>query len=558
MVKRVFEIVYKEVRGLHQAAYVLGFFALGSQILAIVRDRLLAHEFGAGSELDLYYAAFRIPDILYVLFASTLSVYVLIPFVSSRISNGDASKARDLLSSIFSAFLVAYTSLVVVMWVCAPLLLPYLFPGLTGNMDTLVAVMRILLLQPLFLGVSSLFGVITQLGHRFVLYAMSPLLYNVGIIVGIIFFYPLWGLEGLAYGVVLGACGHMAVQIPFVQRSSLTIRFVTDIAWKEVLVVLRVSIPRALTLALQQLVLLCLLGIASVMSVGSVSVFQFAFNLQSVPLAIIGASYSIAAFPYLADLFAQKRMHEFGLHITTVLRHIIFWSVPAVALLIVLRAHIVRIVLGTGQFNWADTRLTAAVLALLATSLVAQAVYLLLVRAFYAGSNTRFPFIVTVCGSIFAIVLTYGLFRLYSESAIFAEYLQISFRLTGVAGAEILIIALGYSIAIWIQTIILGILAFRTFAIPYTWLYAHVGRSLCAALVGAFSSYVTLNFFSKGINETAFLGILIQGFFGGLMGVIGIILTYFVLKSPELHEIYSSFHSRMFRTDIVAPQEDVL
>ena len=99
MVKRMFELVYKEVRGLHQAAYVLGLFAFGSQLLALVRDRMLAHEFGAGIELDLYYAAFRLPDLLYVLFASTLSVYVLIPLVASRIKGEDASEARALLSS---------------------------------------------------------------------------------------------------------------------------------------------------------------------------------------------------------------------------------------------------------------------------------------------------------------------------------------------------------------------------------------------------------------------------------------------------------------------------
>ena len=102
MVKKMFQIVYKEVRGLHQAAYVLGVFAFGSQLLALVRDRLLAHQFGAGYELDLYYAAFRIPDLLYVLFASTLSVYVLIPFVASSIHEGDATEARKLLSRICS------------------------------------------------------------------------------------------------------------------------------------------------------------------------------------------------------------------------------------------------------------------------------------------------------------------------------------------------------------------------------------------------------------------------------------------------------------------------
>ncbi len=558
MVKRVFDIVYKEVRGLHQAAYVLGFFALGSQLLAIVRDRLLAHEFGAGAELDVYYAAFRIPDVLYVLFASTLSVYVLIPFVSSRLKQGDSKKATELLSSIFSAFLVVYILLSGIMYLLAPYILPKLFPGLLLHSEDLVVVTRILLLQPLLLGVSSLFGVITQLSHRFVLYAMSPLLYNLGIIFGIAFLYPVFGLVGLAYGVLIGACGHLLVQIPFIYASNLPIRVTTNIAWREVGSILRVSIPRALTLALSQLVFLCLLGIASVMSVGSVSVFQLAFNLQSVPLAIIGASYSIAAFPYLADLFAQKRMEDFRLHVVTAMRHILFWSIPTIALFIVLRAHVVRVVLGSGEFSWSDTRLTSAVLALLALSLVAQAVYLLLVRSFYAAGNTKIPFIVTVCGSLFTILLTYVLYRTYLASPELITFLENILRLEGVPGSEIMVVAFGYSVAVCLQTLALGLCAFIYFSLPSLWLVPHLFRSLCAALIGAFASYATLNFFIEGINETTFLGILIQGFFGGVMGIIGVVLTYFILKSPELHEIYVSFHSKVFRTDVVAPQEDIL
>ncbi len=558
MVKRVFQMVYQEVRGLHQAAYILGLFALGSQLLALIRDRLLAHQFGAGSELDLYYAAFRIPDLLFVLFASTLSVYVLVPFVVSRIKNDDATEARLLLSWIFSGFLIVYVVLAALMWVCAPLILPLIFPGFSGDAETLTAVTRVLLIQPFFLGISSLFGVVTQLGHRFVLYAISPLLYNVGIIIGILFFYPMWGLSGLAFGVVLGACGHMAVQIPFVFRSSLKISFTTNISWKALYSVLIVSIPRAFTLAMQQLVLLFLLGIASVMSVGSVSVFQFAYNLQSVPLAIIGASYSIAAFPYLADLYAQKRMQDFSLHIVTALRHIIFWSVPAIALLIVLRAHIVRVVLGSGAFNWADTRLTAAVLALLACSLVAQAVNLLVIRAFYAGGNTRIPFFVTLCGSLFAVLFTLFLHETYNQNEFFAQSLQQLFRISDVQGGEILVIGFGYSVAMILQTIILTVLAFGTFSIPYAWYIPSALRAICAALVGAIATYVTLNFFAEGINETAFLGIFLQGSLGGIMGILGIILTYYTLRSPELTEMYSAFHGRVFRTDVVAPQDDIL
>ena len=128
MVRRVFHFVYREVRGLHQAAYILALFAFGSQLLAIVRDRLLAHTFGAGRELDLYYTAFRIPDLLFVLFSSVLSIYVLLPFVNKAIEQKGTDAGKQLLSQVFTVFLVGYSILAVILSIGAPFILPKLFP----------------------------------------------------------------------------------------------------------------------------------------------------------------------------------------------------------------------------------------------------------------------------------------------------------------------------------------------------------------------------------------------------------------------------------------------
>ncbi|MFT7507336.1 MAG: putative peptidoglycan lipid II flippase [Acidimicrobiales bacterium] len=558
MVKRVIQMMYKEVRGLHQAAYVLALFAFGSQLLALVRDRMLAHQFGAGFELDIYYAAFRIPDLLYVLFASTLSVYVLIPFVVSRIKGEDATQAQALLGQVFSLFLLFYTALAAVVWLCAPYIVPVVFPGMTEHVSDMVTILRILLLQPLFLGISSLFGVVTQIGHRFVLYAISPLIYNLGIIGGIVFLYPLMGLQGLAYGVVLGAVGHMAVQFPLVRSSSLSFWVSMRLNWGLLFEVLCVSIPRAITLAMHQVVLLVLVSIAGLMTVGSVAVFQFAYNLQSVPLAIIGASYSIAAFPLLADLYVQNKKEAFSLHVVTALRHIIFWSVPVIGLLIVLRAQMVRVVLGSGAFDWSDTRLTAAVMALLSVSLFAQAVNLLLVRVFYAGGHTRTPFLVTLFGSLCAIGFTVTLYHSYSDTSVLFSALESMLRIENVDGSEIISVAIGYSAAIILQTIVLLLIAARKFALPLRWVPVHMSRSLFAAVFGGFCAYSALNFFVFGIDDETFVGIFLQGLMGATAGILGIVSAYYVTGSPELLEIYKSLKGRKVKTEIVISQDDVL
>lgn len=555
--RRVLSIVYREIRGLHQAAYVLAFFTLGSQLLALVRDRMLAHEFGASASLDIYYAAFRVPDLLYVLFASTLSVYVLIPFVAYHRDQDNEAAAKNLLSQVFSAFLIVYTAIAAGIMIAAPLLAPVLFPGITDT-DALVSMLRILLLQPLFLGISSLFGVVTQLGHRFVLYAVSPLIYNVGIIFGIVALYPILGLTGLGVGVVLGAVGHMLIQLPLVQSGALAFRFTLAFSASMLKDVLLVSIPRALTLSIHQFVLLVMASFASVMAVGSVAVFQFAYNLHSVPLAVIGVSYSVAAFPVLSQLYAQNELGKFRMHITTALRHIIFWSVPAVALIIVLRAQIVRVVLGSGEFDWEDTRLTAAVLAILVLALLAHAINLLVIRAYYAAGHTRTPFYVALGGAAIAICGTIGVGYLYQTYPEIARWLVNILRLSEVAGTEVLVIGVGYTFAIIVQAIATIAIARHTFSLRLYPLLVPLLNACAAALVGAISAYVALNFLVEGINPNTFLGIFLQGFLSGVIGLVGVVLAYAGLQADELREIHSSFRRKLFKTDVVAPQQDII
>jgi putative peptidoglycan lipid II flippase len=556
MVKSVLNAVYGEIRGLHQAAYVLGVFTLGSQFLALIRDRLLAHQFGAGIDLDLYYTAFRIPDFLYVLFASTLSVYVLIPFVAERMAHGGAPKARLLLSHIFSLFLVVYSVLALLVIIFAPYVVDTFFPGFALHSETLTTLIRILMLQPFLLGLSSLLGVITQFGHRFMLYAISPLVYNIGIIIGLVFFYPVLGIAGLAWGVVLGAFGHLVIQLPFIVGHELAPRFTSSFEWREIFDVLRISIPRALTLSLHQFVLLGFVGFASIMTVGSVSVFQFAFNLQSVPLAIIGVSYSVAAFPILARLHAEGAYREFSKLIMNALRHILFWSFPIVALLIVVRAQFVRVILGSGEFDWADTRLTAAILALFALSLAAQAVHLLLVRALYATQNTRLPFYATLGSSFVAVISAFGFYSLILTNGSFNALLKSLMRLEGVSGIEVLALPLGYSFALILQTTLLLFMSRRELFVSARVILGSLLRGLTAALVAGFCAYTTLNFYATGIEADTLLTIFLQGLFASLIGGLGALFTYYLLRSPELTEAYQAIHRRMFKTKPVGPQDE--
>jgi len=550
MVSRAFHFVYKEIKGLHQAAYILAIFAFGSQLLAIVRDRMLAHTFGAGAELDLYYVAFRIPDLLFVLFASVLSIYVLLPFVE-RATMTDAK--RSVLSQVFTLFLLVYTGLAVVLAALAPWYVPYVFPGYAEQSATLTVLIQILLLQPLLLGISSICGVVTQMHHRFVLYAISPLLYNVGIIFGLVALYPFFGLPGLVSGVVIGALGHVLIQVPYVRNSPFAFTATFNFDWGQVRQMLFVALPRALTLSLNQLVLLLFISIATTLTVGSVSVFQFAFNIQSVPLAIIGMSYSVAAFPTLSHLHAARNQLGFNAQLMTALRHIMFWSIPIIGLVIVLRAHVVRVLLGSGEFDWSDTRLTAAVLAMFVVSLAAQAALLLIVRAFYAGGRTLLPLLYTLISSGVAVLVAYIGLWYWQQSAALQVTIATIFRLESVPGAEVIVLAAAFTIGQLLLIALLITQARYTFALSVRPLGRLLLHAVAASAAGGMVAYAMLRFVVEGVNQNVFVGIALQGAVAGVAGLVTIITVYHILQTQELTETLHSFRNKMRQTDVDKP-----
>src|SRR3989344_3544096 len=335
MVKKFIGIINKEISGLHQAAYLLGIFALLSQILALVRDKLLAYRFGAGLELDLYYAAFRIPDLLFVIFASVVSSSILIPFFIDHFQKGER-EGKKFVDDLFSVFFFLLVVVSLVVLALAPFLVNKLLPGFaaSSHFSELVWMTRILLLSPLLLGFSNFFSSLTQMHGRFLVYALSPLVYNIGIIFGVLALYPIFGLKGLAFGVVIGALLHVGIQAPFVWHKQVLPKFSFSLNWPLLKGVILVSVPRTLTLSANQIASFFLIALASLMNAGSIAVFNLAWNLQSVSLSIIGVSYSSAVFPALSRFFVEKKKELFLERMIESARHIIFWSVPATVLFV--------------------------------------------------------------------------------------------------------------------------------------------------------------------------------------------------------------------------------
>ncbi|MCX6717442.1 MAG: hypothetical protein NTU76_02090 [Candidatus Taylorbacteria bacterium] len=552
MVKRLFNIFNREINGLHEAAYLLAFFAFLSQILALVRDRFFASSFGAGHILDIYYSSFRIPDFIFATVASLVSISVLVPFIIEKFGKSE-EEGKKFVSSIFSFFsiLIIFTSIIV--FFLMPFLVSHIFKGINSQQE-IINMSRILLLSPILLGLSNFFASITQVGRRFLIYALCPLFYNIGIICGIFFLYPIFGIYGLAYGVIFGALLHLLIQIPFVVKSGLFKFWPISFDFNLIKSVILISIPRTITLGMTQISTIVLLGIASFMKEGSISVFNFATNLQSVPLSIIGVSYSIAAFPTLSHFFTSGAKDKFISHIVSGARHIIFWSIPISILFVVLRAQIVRTIYGAGEFSWSSTKLTAAALAIFALSVTAQSLVLLFIRGYYAMGNTKKSLYTSLLTGIFSISFSFMFVKIFEGSIMFRYFVENLFRVDDILGTEVLMLAFGFTLAQIINCIILWITFGREFNSFSSTLLNTLFKSFSASIIMGFVAYVGLNIFDNVFNINTLIGIFLQGLCAGIMGIVSAIIVLKLLKSLELSEIWETMHKKIWKAKTIVPE----
>ena len=476
------------LENVHHAALWLALFSLASAVLGLFRDRLFASAFGASRTLDMYYAAFRMPDLIYTILLFFAASTAIIPVFLVDISK-DRQRAQELFGSLLFMFSAAFLFLCIVVYIFTPFLTRMFLPGFSlEEQMTVVQLSRILLLSPLFLGLSNIFSGITQSLRKFFVYGLSPLLYNVGIIVGIVFFLPRFGLAGLADGVAFGAFLHMVIQIPTLFHAGVFPRF-SVLLHDDIRRVLALSIPRTLGLTTTQITNTILTGIASTFTAGSIAVYTLSSNLEMIPVTLIGLSYSVAAFPNLAELAINGAKEEFRQHFGLALRHIIFWSAPFAALLLVLRAQIVRVILGAGEFGWTDTRLTAASLFILSISVIFQGLFMLLVRAFYAGNETARPVFINVLSAILSIGAVFWFSKVLYSDTITSVAIRWVLHLRDIEDIRILALPLGI-LAGSIANFLFLLAAFRSVFSwdPLSRSYQSIWQILIASIAGSIAA----------------------------------------------------------------------
>ncbi len=535
MIRRIGQALGRSFSGIHSAAYVIGFATFISLVIALIRDRMLVQFMGTGLELDIYYAAFKLPDIFFALLASFLSAFVIIPFLHKK----DIEERSKFLSTLLFSFLLSSLAIFAIVFLFTRDILVIFYPSLLYSDlgADLIFLQRLFMLQFILLGISALFTSLIQMQNKFIAFSIAPVLYNLGIIFGLLFFYPNFGLRGLGYGVIFGALSHLVITITFISDFRLTPKgFVHEL--KEIGHFIIKVYPRTISLFLQQITFLVLFSILAAMGYGALSLFQLAFNIQSAPFSIIAVSYSIAAFPTLSKLYSENNFSDFVSHINLALRHVMFWAIPIALLTLLMRAHIVRILFGSSSFTWSDTKIVAAILAVLTLSLLFQSINILATRAYYAASFVKLPLFINIFTSIMMIGFTIIFKWFIDKNEWLSELLAVMLKLESNNYSVILSVPIALFLSSFLTSFIFIYMLNKHFHHKIFGLKEKKSliQILFASVISLFGGKISMLLISGLIGLNTFKNVFIQFVIISCIFISIYIFVLFILKNLELKE----------------------
>lgn len=528
MVKKVSAFLHRQ-NSTTVASAILMITLFLSNILGVVRDHYLTQKIPTDL-LSAYYAAFRIPDFIFNILILGAITSAFIPIFTNLISRGDEERkeAWQVAASIINIAVILLVGLSIILAFLMPWLMPFVVPGFdAAHQNLAVKLARIMLLSPIFFGLSYIFGGILNSFKRFLVYALAPIVYNLIIIAGTLIFADKFGVIGVAVSVIIGAFLHFLIQLPVAIK--LGFRFQLKIFWQNWAVrrIGLLMIPRAIALGMNQVMLLVFTSIASVLGGYSIAVYNLADNIQTMPMVVFGTSFATAIFPSLSEAIALNKHEEFAGQLQKTTRIILYFMIPMIAVLILLRMQIIRLIFGSGHFGWEQTMATANTLAYFATSLVFTGLIPLFSRAFYALHNTRTPMIVTVIGAVISIVL----------GKVFSLTL-------GVEG-----LALGYSIGMAVSAILLYLMLRQKIKITnegaVVWFTIKV---IIAALLMSAALQESKMLIGVLVDMQRAWGVVIQTLASLTAGLIVYLLTTWIFGCEEIRAVSIIFQRFFKRT----------
>ena len=535
MVKNIFSLLYSRQTSILSGAAIIATTLMFSKILGLIRDRLLAHVFSP-DKIDIFWAAFKLPDAIFqIVILGALSV-AFIPVFTEYFENKGKEEAFEMARAVLNVFLAIFIAATILIYILAqPVIANFIAPGFTPEKQMQVVLLtRVILFGQVILVLGSFFIGILQSFQRFIIPSLSPVFYNLGIIIGIVFLSKSFGIMGAALGVVLGALLHVLIQLPLIWSLGFRFKLPFKFFHPGVKEIIKLMSVRTVGLAAEQINEIVGVALASLTSiVGSVTYLTFAQHLQVVPIGLFGATLAQAALPILSYEKARGKIEEFKETLLTTLHQILFLTLPATAILIVIRIPVVRLVFGASQFNWKATVLTGATLAFLSIGLAAQAISLLLVRGFYALKDTKTPVIVSLIVVLLNIVL----------SVYFILVLKLDVWSIGLANS--ISVLLSGVLLFWTLHFKVGKFKLRAVLIPFS-------KMLMATIIMGVALYIPIKLLDQVIFDTTkTINLLALTGISSIFALSIYIVVVWFLKVREL-DTYTELFKRLgnFRTKL--------
>jgi putative peptidoglycan lipid II flippase len=394
-------------RFLPEGAALLSVLIFGSYVMGLVRDRIFARTFGAGSELDAYNAAFVLPELLLDVLVEAGLAAPFIPIFLQLRTAGDRGEGDRFARTILTGAVTIMGVAALVMFVFAEQSTALIAPGFDDEQRALyVDLFRVMLVTPILFAASLTLGQILLAEQRFFWYGIAPLLYNGGIILGTIAFSDRFGIFGPAFGAVVGAVLHLASRFPGLRGSTFRIGPGSALRMPAVREFVRLMLPKMVSHPVEPMTFLFFTSVATTLAAGSVSSISFARNFQSVPVSLIGVAFALAVFPALSRAHAEGDRPGFLRLVRTNLASITGLTVAAALGLALVGGLAIRVLLGGGAFDAEDVALTSSVLAAFAISVPFESVSHLLSRAIYATRHTLLQVLASLAGLVVTIVAT--------------------------------------------------------------------------------------------------------------------------------------------------------
>jgi len=533
---------YRKQPDILSAAVLLSIFTLASRILGLVRDRTLA-QFFPESKIGLYFAAFRLPDTLFeILILGTLSA-AFIPTFISYISKGKKKEAWEVTATVMNLTLIFFLLLAVIIFLFAYPFSRLLAPGFSAEELGLMASMtRILLIAQGFFVLSLFLTGILKSSQRFLIPAIAPLFYNLGIIASIFLLAGKLGIYAPVWGAVGGALIYFAIHLPLAFHLGFRFTRSLNIFHPGVRKIINLATPRTLEIGFWQILKTSDLFFSSLISTASYGYFTFASHLATIPVSLFGTSLADAALPALS--YQQKNLKQFRETFLTTFRQIIFLVAFFAVALIILRVPAVRLAFGTRRFTWESTVATGYALSAFAVGIVAQALTSLLVKSFYALSDTLTPVKVGV-GTVLVNITLSACFILVLKTPVWG--IAFAFALANILQMVILacLLAAKAGIALWqmiYPLLKVGIASFFSGGTMYV-LLKILDRSAWDRRL-SFLGYLTLpERFEKFVLDTRYtVNVIILTVVVAAVGIAVYLLAAKLLKIKELsliHELSS-------------------